>query len=1228
MSDGNHDQILSASELSWDSFQFDPQSPHSEAAQRAVFLARFLQQRANELQTPQERRQQAELDRIIQSPHDRATLVQMTDQAFRSTAAPRAADQLIHILDVQGIPRFFSRLEQTLLRGFQSFGGYLPGVAVPLVKEKMQRETANVILPAEREMLAEHLQRRSEEGVRMNVNFLGEALLGEKEAGRRLEKYLEALQWPEIEVISVKISTLDSQITPLGREAATRRLCDRLELLYRAAAKQPYRAADGRSSSKLVYLDMEEYRDMTITADVFMQTLDRPGLEQCNAGIVLQAYLPDSLATQQKILHWARGRLARGGSPVTMRLVKGANMETERLDASLHNWPQAPYKTKLETDANYKKMLQLGLEPGNIAAVHLGVASHNLFDVSYAIVMARELGCLDSIQFEMLEGMANHQRRALCELINNMLLYAPACRQDEFLHAIGYLVRRLDENSGPQNYLRHTFRLEVDSVAWQDLENQFLESLGQLETLSNQPRRSQDRGLPAEQAGSPDADLDDLESFDNEPDTDFSLPANEEWIRQRLESWQQASDPTHLLPLLIANRPVEDRPTRRSLDPSRAGAEVGLYQQALEQDVDAAVRCGADDPTGWRQLAVRDRSAILAQAGDQLRAARGDLTMLAVAEGGKTVAEADPEISEAVDFVEFYRRSAVSLSEIDSVQARGLGCVLVASPWNFPIAIPTGGVAAALAAGNTVILKPASDTVLTAERLCRCFWDAGVPREVLQLLPGPGSSVGQRLATHRDIDAVILTGGTETARQILEAHPLVNLLAETGGKNTTIVTAMADRDLAIKNVLHSAFGHSGQKCSATSLLILETELYEDESFRNTLKDAAESLAVGSAWNLASRIGPLIRPPAGALESALKELESGESWLLMPHVLEDNPCLVSPGIKWDVQPGGVTHLTEFFGPLLGVMKADNLGHAVELANASGYGLTAGLESLDGREQEYWKEHLRAGNLYINRPTTGAIVLRQPFGGFGKSAFGPGIKAGGPNYVRQLMQFTVASPSELELEETTLENPSLQGLLEDLRASPPGDLAGKELSRLCTALVSFDDWASREFLAWHDHFKLLGQDNLRRYLPITQLRIRVGPDEQGFEIIARAAAARAVGARATVSLAPGYPSVLIDWLDRQTDSWAGAIEFVEETDEQLVEAIHAGQVERIRYSHASQVPLLVRQAVAPVGIYLADHPVIEHGRLELPWYVEEQSISHDYHRYGNLGVRAGEQRREPL
>ena len=422
--------------------------------------------------------------------------------------------------------------------------------------------------------------------------------------------------------------------------------------------------------------------------------------------------------------------------------------------------------------------------------------------------------------------------------------------------------------------------------------------------------------------------------------------------------------------------------------------------------------------------------------------------------------------------------------------------------------------AAALAAGNTVILKPASDTVLVAWELCQCFWRGGVPRTALQFLPCPGRAVASKLVAHPDVDAVILTGGTATALSMLSSKPDMNLLAETGGKNATIVTALADRDQAIKHVIQSAFGHSGQKCSATSLLILEGEVYDDPKFKATLCDAVESLPVGAAWHLSSQLGPLIRRPSGALDRGLKELEPGESWAVLPRRLEDNPNLYSPGVKWGVQPGSFTHLTEFFGPLLAVMRAKDLREAIALANATGYGLTSGLETLDDREQADWLAGIRAGNLYVNRVTTGAIVLRQPFGGFGKSAFGPGIKAGGPNYVAQLMDFEEGGEPAGS---AAIEDDRLR-VLQDALLEGPADLPAHDASRLVTAIASYDKNVREEFGTEHDHFRLVGQDNLRGYLPVRELRVRVHPDDTVFEIFARVCAARAVGCRVTVSVPP--------------------------------------------------------------------------------------------------------------
>ena len=1275
-------------------FKADPSSKQPETVQKALLVARTLMKRAKELQTPEERKQQMELDRMIQNPSDKVTMTAMTDQAFRSKEAGRAADQLVHILDVQGVPRFFSPMDRTLLKGFQSFGSYLPGVTIPMVKDKMRAETANVIIPAEQEVLRKHLNERRSEGVRMNVNYLGEAILGEEEAQRRLTQYLQALQLPEIEVMSVKVSTVYSQINPVSREHSIRQMCERMELLYRAAAKGRFTRADGTEVPKFVYLDMEEYRDLSLTAEVFMRTLDRPDLKNIEAGIVFQAYVPDSFLWQQTVTEWAKKRVADGGGVITVRIVKGANMEMERVEASAHGWPQAPYQTKVETDANYKRMVQYAFQPENLAAVKPGIASHNLFDISYALVLATEMNALGGIQFEMLEGMANHQRRALHELTRNVLLYAPACQKKDFIHAIGYLVRRLDENTGDENFLRHAFNVTVGSETWEKLEAAFLKSFELIPEVRSEPRRQQDRNTETFEYPT---ELLDFADFENEADTDFSLPQNSVWADGIVERWQdRCNDDATNIPLYVAGKEITDeREIKNCDDPSRDGVVVGTYKQGTLDDAMNAVACAKSDPDGWGTMPADERHMLLRKVAVEIRRARGDLMGAAMADSGKTLPESDPEVSEAVDFVEFYsataryfenpdivaegrKPSGRSTADVDSSVAsdrpEGLrptatiplptnynvtprGVVVVVSPWNFPIAIPCGGIAAALAAGNTVILKPASNTVLVAHELCECFYRAGVPRTALQLLPCSGGSVGSKLVAHDDVDTVILTGGTNTALRMLDAKPNTRLLAETGGKNATIVTAMADRDQAIKHITHSAFGHCGQKCSATSLLLLEQEVFDDPVFKAALVDAVESMKVGSAWETKNKLGPLSSAPSGDLAKGLKELEPGETWALMPEKAGISSCTYTPGIKWNVKRGSYTHMTEFFGPVLGVMPFRTLAEAIEIVNESGYGLTSGLESLDDREQEQWLAGIRAGNLYVNRSTTGAIVLRQPFGGMGKSAFGPGIKAGGPNYVAQLMHFEGAD----DRTNMTVNNEALNKLAEGLRAlsatgsasaerpmsdkalavggtteqsndpTMPGASAHpltKDTEAIISTIADYEIAARDEFHQEHDHFKLVGQDNIRRYLPVQSLCIRVTAEDTWFDIVARAAAAKAIGCRVTVSSAPGVHTAWLKTLHDLTETWAADIEFIEQTDTDLIEAIESGEVGRLRYASPDRVPDSIHRAVIGHYVHIADNPVTPIGRVELLWYIEEQSVCVDYHRYGNLGDRANEQRARVL
>jgi RHH-type proline utilization regulon transcriptional repressor/proline dehydrogenase/delta 1-pyrroline-5-carboxylate dehydrogenase len=1194
--------------------------PENDLIEKAVATAEKWQNRANELLTAEEKGIQEQMLRLLTHPMDKVVLTKLIDQSFRSRDNRRVADQVNTILKSHGVPDFFSKVEKLLVQMFLGLGRHVPSLSVPKMIEKMRQDSSRAIIAGEAEVLHAHLRKRRDEGVRMNVNHLGEAVLGEQEAAKRLQTYLADLRDPDIEVISVKISTIYSQISSLAMEHSLNVLVERLSTLYREAQSNRFARADGTQVPKLVNLDMEEYRDLEITYQAFIRTLEKPEFKDYMAGIVLQAYLPDAYAIQQQLTTWARQRVADGGSPIMLRIVKGANMEMELLESALFNWPLAPYDNKLEVDANYKRMVRFGMQPDNARAVRLGIASHNLFELAFAYQCAQASGAEKYFHFEMLEGMADHVRRALSEASEALLLYAPVASRDEFINAIAYLVRRLDENTAPENYLRYAPHLKVDSDEWRFLKAQFIASCGFQDQAGQKPHRIQNRQTEvfAERLGT----YFDGE-FNNEPDTDWALPANRQWAHAIREKWRKGPDDEAMqIPLVVAGREIHDgRQSRDCIDPSQLPLQIktAVYRLATIEDIDTAVRTAKLDPDGWRQLSMDQRHQALSKVAVELRKARADLIGAAAANTGKIFSEADVEVSEAIDFAEYYPFSARAFAEIPTLKAEGRGVGVVVSPWNFPIAIPCGGLCAALAAGNTVLFKPSSDAVLVAWQLCQCFWRAGISRNVLQFVPCDGATAGAHLVGHTDVDFVILTGGTATGLAMLKQKPAMMLSAETGGKNATIVSAMADRDQAIKNVIYSAFGNTGQKCSATSLLILEKEVYDDELFKRQLVDAAQSFKTGTCWDFANRMGVLIHPPAGDLERALTTLEAGESWALQPHMCDDNPCLWSPGIKYGVQPGSRTHMTEFFGPLLGVMRADDLEHAIELVNQTGYGLTSGLESLDIREQARWQAGVRAGNLYLNRGTTGAVTLRQPFGGMGKSALGPAIKAGGPNYVSQFMHFTEVSPPRVEAirQETALLRVA-SGWRRKIMWGELQPYAG-DLTKIIRAIKSYCFHWEREFSLEKDYFHLRGQDNLHRYRPLGAIGIRLHAQDSLFDTLARIAAARITGNTAVVSIPEALHNPVTAFLEmHEARALLGPSPVRRQSDEKLIASFKV--LQRVRYAAPERVPPAVLAAAAPGGYYIARSPVLMEGRLELLHYLQNQSICNNYHRYGNLGERS--------
>ncbi len=1165
-----------------------------ERQRLSIELAALMIHEASLSMTSAEKSVQEQLTRLMRDPVGKAFTTAMTDECFRSTSHKRIADQMIYLLNQLGVPQYLDWFKRSELLVFRTLGPKLAQFLVPFAMNALRKQTETVILPGEPQLLTKHLKERRAEGVRQNINHLGEAILSEAEAKKRLHTYLEDLKNPDIDYMSVKISTIFSQINLLAFDETVDAIADRLRKLYRASLSS--------TPHKFVNLDMEEYRDLDLTVAVFKKVLDEPEFHSLSAGIVLQAYLPDAHSYQKNLTEWAKKRVKNGSAPIKVRIVKGANLAMEQFEASLKGWPQAPYTQKVDVDANYKRMLVYGCLPENARAVRLGIASHNLFDIAFAMLLRLENQVEPYTGFEMLEGMADHIRRVVQKLTGDMLLYCPVATKEEFQHAIAYLIRRLDENTGSENFLRHVFGLKPGTDAWESQTALFSQSCEEIDRASDKPRRGQNRQI---EPVSHDPKL----PFDNEPDTDFSLPQNRKWAEEIAKHWKHHQEKP--IPLVIAGQEIHDNEEGKGKNPNDLSnvKPLYIYTKAHKQHIDAALKCAKQHEASWSSTSIEHRSQLLARVAQILRQRRGELIGAMMIDGGKIVSESDPEISEAIDFAEYYRRQTEKMSLMKDIRWKPKGTVLVASPWNFPCAIPAGGMLATLVAGNCVLFKPSSETVLVAWHLINALWDAGIPKEVLQFVPCSGEGPGSELLRDERVNAVILTGGTDTAKKFLKMRPHLDLAAETGGKNSLIITALADRDLAIKDLIHSAFSNSGQKCSAASLAILEAEVYDDTHFLRNLREAAASLKVGPSWDLRTKINPLIHEPRGVLKRALTTLEEGEEWLLEPKQDPDNPCLWSPGIKLHVRPGSFTHMTELFGPVLGLMRAENLKHAIELANAVPYGLTSGLHSLDDREQTEWIEKIEAGNLYINRGTTGAIVRRQPFGGCKASSIGNGAKAGGPNYPREFM---IAEPIGLPQERHPV-NEAVNHLTTFLDQM---DLTAEQLGIWTASCANYAYWW-RRMKQDRDPSKIVGQDNFFRYLPRKDLTFRITLHAKPLDVLRVCAAALTCEAKMTLSLPLDKPSSL-EWLEQLS-----SLPIIEETEEEFLKRLKNGETGRVRLLEAANEALL--RAAAESTTYVAAAPVLANGRLELLHYLRELSISIDYHRYGNLGLREGELRK---
>ena len=835
------------------------------------------------------------------------------------------------------------------------------------------------------------------------IDILGEAVTSDKEAERYFREYVRLIEqvaptvnaWSEVPQIdrapfgeipranvSVKLSALDSQADPIDPAGAIERIGERLSQLLRVAAKH----------RTFLNVDMESYHIKDLTLRVFKQVLSQEEFrERDDVGIVIQAYLRDAEADLVALRDWAKER----GTPIWVRLVKGAYWDYETVHAEAAGWPVPVFQQKWETDANFERLARFMLQ--NHEVLRPAIGSHNLRSIANAIATSTHLGLPDgTLELQMLYGMGDAEKKALTDMGMRMRIYMP---YGQLIPGMAYLVRRLLENTSNDSFLRAGF---TEHVATEIL-------LMAPEKIGQQNSADTD-DMPA--ASSQYAPV-----YQNEPLADFAEAENRAAMAAAIAELKSRLGGTY--PLVIGSESIETEATIVSINPSRKDEVVGRVASATAAHVDQAVTAALASAADWAAIGTEQRAAFLQQAAAVMRRRKFELAAWEVYECGKNWREADGDICEAIDFCEYYAQSASLLASAGGVDVAGeenrfeyrpRGVTAVIAPWNFPLAILTGMTAAALVTGNPVIMKPAEQSSVVAALLMDIFHEVGLPDGVLNFLPGKGEVVGAALVEHSDVALIAFTGSRDVglainakaaACSVTGTRTVKRVIAEMGGKNAIIIDEDADLDEAVLGVVQSAFGYQGQKCSACSRCIVLAAVYD--TFLSRLIEAARSLTVGPAEEPGSRMGPVIDEASMAKSIEYIELgrrEGREVLSVDVGELAERGFFVGPHIFADVPPNARLAQEEIFGPVLAVMQAADLDEALAIANDTDYALTGGIYSRSPANLQKVQADMIVGNLYLNRPITGALVSRQPFGGFRLS--GIGSKAGGSDY---LLQFVV-------------------------------------------------------------------------------------------------------------------------------------------------------------------------------------------------------------------------------
>lgn len=847
----------------------------------------------------------------------------------------------------------------------------LPQLLSPAVRQGVKWIGSRFIAGKTAKEALAAIARLHEAGRGFSLDLLGEEVHSEAEADDYQRRYLTLIdelagrlgQMGLTLHVSLKISSLDARLNPLAPEVSAERIKARLRPILSAVV----------DCGGCLTLDMEHFDSKEITLLVLCGLLDEEEFRAFSGcGIAIQAYLKDCEHDLAGLIDWAGRRPA----PIHVRLVRGAYWDREIAAAHQRGWPVPVWESKQECDRSYSRCLELLIK--HREAVRPLIATHNQHSLAEALQLVESYGLApDAYEFQMLYGMGEPLQAALVAMGQPLRIYTPV---GAIVPGMAYLVRRLLENSSNSSLLRHALLA----------------------------------GQPVEARPEPSAPVLSV-PFTNEPTYRFCRADERQAVAGAI-GVARAALGGHA-PILIGSRSVDTGEEIVSLNPARPHEIIGTAASATTELADQAVAVATRALPGWAALPVAERTAVLRRAAALLSDRRAEFVALEVLEAAKPWSDADADVCEAIDFLRYYADQAERLAagadadlkgESNRYDYRPCGVAAVIPPWNFPLAIPTGMTAAALVTGNTAILKPSSETPMIAAKLVNLLQEAGLPDGVLSYLPGSGSKTGEHLVAHPGVHLISFTGSLDVglsiqklvAAQSRRQGHIKRVIAEMGGKNAIIVDDDADLDAAVDGIIASAFGYAGQKCSACSRVIVVGSIHDELAGR--LRAAADSLPVGPPEHPETVLGPVIS--ASARQRIMGVVEAGSNRVrpLLRKEIEDTDggFYIGPVIFADVPPDDILAQEEIFGPVLSMMRAADFTEAIRIANQSRYALTGGLYSRHPEHLERARRDFEVGNLYLNRGITGAIVGRQPFGGFKLS--GMGHKAGGPDYLLQFVQ----------------------------------------------------------------------------------------------------------------------------------------------------------------------------------------------------------------------------------